>query len=100
MQKVLRSTWQMFYVWIKPLGQAVPVFGDLSHELSEPSGLGGGVDPALGLIATYLGRLVKPPSFKFSSMTAIEQSATDRDVIGTFGIEANTEISHLHSHNE
>jgi len=43
----------------------VPLFGHLTRELSTISGLGGEVDPDIGLIAPRMGRPVKPLLFRF-----------------------------------
>jgi hypothetical protein len=50
---------------IKLLGPVVPVFGHLTRKLSAISGLGGDVDPDIGLIAPHMGRSVEPLLFRF-----------------------------------
>ena len=55
----------LFCALIKPLGPMVPLFGHLTRELSTISGLGGEVDPDIGLIDPRMDRPVEPLLFRF-----------------------------------
>ncbi len=62
---VLPPTLPLFCAPIKPLGPMVPLFGHLTRELSTISGLGGEVDPDIGLTDPRMDRPVEPLLFRF-----------------------------------
>jgi hypothetical protein len=64
-RNVLSGMLLLFCARIKPFGPVVPLFGNLTRELSTVSGLGGEVDPDIGLVDRRMDRPVKPLLFKF-----------------------------------